>query len=575
MTLAATQAQIALEGASKARGVLTRNRIRLAVVVGCLIFAVLAGRLVQLAMTAVEEKFPGAVQSALTASRPALIDRNGLEMAIDLQAPSLFAEPRNIIDLDEAVEKLARALPELGRDFLRERLDGDEGFVWLKRELSPAQEDAILRLGIPGVDFVTETKRYYPGGPVAAHVLGAVDVDNVGIAGIERYIDTEEVAVLQELGFARDRALAPIRLSIDLRVQNAMHSELTDALARYQAIAAAGVMMDVRTGEIVALVSLPDFDPNNPASALTPVDGRTDARINRISAGTFELGSTFKTITMAAALDAGAISITDRFDARYPIRFGRYSIDDFHGQHRVLTVPEIYKYSSNIGIIKVVQTLGRDNYRAFLSRVGLDGSPIIELPERKPANVPARFSEIVAATAAFGHGLSVTPLQLATAYSAIVNGGRFVPPTLIARTEEAARAESRQALRPETSALLRYLLRLNGIEGTGSRTNRIAEGFRIGGKTGTAEKVINGRYSSDVTLAVFASVFPMDDPRYAMVILVDEPHRENAQSGKTAAWNAGEVSGRVIRRVGPLLGVVPNLDPTLDEALVPAVLRQP
>ncbi len=573
MTLAATQAQIALEGASKVRGALTRNRIRLAIVVGCVVFAILGGRLVQLAMTAAEEKFPGAVQSALTASRPALIDRNGLEMAIDLQAPSLYAEPRNIIDLDEAVEKLAQALPELGRDFLRERLDGDEGFVWLKRELSPAQEDAILRLGIPGVDFVTETKRYYPGGPVAAHVLGAVDVDNVGIAGLERYIDTDQVAVLQELGFARDRALAPIRLSIDLRVQNAMHSELTDALERYQAIAAAGVMMDIRTGEILALASLPDFDPNNPASALAPVEGRTDARINRISAGTFELGSTFKTITMAAALDAGAISITDRFDARYPVHFGRYAIDDFHGQHRVLSVPEIYKYSSNIGIIKVEQTLGRDNYRAFLSRLGLDGAPLIELPERKRANVPERFSEIVAATAAFGHGLSVTPLQLVTAYSAIANGGLFVPPTLMARTEEEARAQSRRVLRPETSDLMRYLLRLNGIEGTGKRTSEIAEGFRIGGKTGTAEKVINGRYSSDVTLAVFASVFPMDAPRYAMVILVDEPQRENAQSGKTAAWNAGEVSGRIIRRVGPLLGVVPDLDPGLDEALVPVVLR--
>lgn len=573
MSLARAGAPIALEGASKARGALTRNRIRLAIALGCLIFAVLAGRLVQLALSATEDRFPGAVQSALTASRPALIDRHGLEMAIDLQAPSLFAEPRNIVDLDEAVEKLARALPELGRDFLRERLDGDEGFVWLERELSPAQRDAIFRLGLPGIDFVSETKRYYPGGPVAAHVLGAVDVDNVGIAGIERHIDQDQIAVLQELGFARDRALAPMRLSIDLRVQNAVHRELTDALVRYQAIAAAAVMMDVRTGEILALASLPDFDPNNPASALAPVDGRTDARINRITAGTFELGSTFKTITMAAALDAGAISITDSFDARYAVRFGRYSIDDFHGQHRVLTVPEIYKYSSNIGIIKVVQTLGRDNYRAFLSRVGLDGTPIVELPERKPANVPARFSEIVAATAAFGHGLSVTPLQLATAYSAIVNGGWFTPPTLLARTEEEAQAQSRRVLRPETSDLMRYLLRLNGIEGTGSRTNRIAEGFRIGGKTGTAEKVIDGRYSSDVTLAVFASVFPMDAPRYAMVVLVDEPQRENAQSGKTAAWNAGEVSGRIIARVGPMLGVVPDLDPALDQALVPVLLR--
>ncbi|HUV32726.1 MAG TPA: penicillin-binding protein 2, partial [Devosiaceae bacterium] len=569
MALSRTTADpIAIVGAQKARGNLTRNRIRLAMVLGCMIFAVVAGRLVQLALSTFEDPITGQVQSALRNSRPALLDRNGIEMAIDIQAPSLFAEPRNIVDLDEAVEKLARALPELDRGFLRERLDGDEGFVWIARELTPAQQERIFRLGIPGVDFLSETKRYYPGGPVAAHVLGAVNIDNVGIAGVERHIDREEVALLQELGFARDAALQPERLSIDLRVQNAMHRELTDALTRYQAIAAAGVMMNVNTGEIVALVSLPDFDPNHPATALEPVDGRKDARINRITAGTFELGSTFKTITMAAALDAGAVSITDRFDATRAIRFGRYAIDDFHGEHRVLSVPEIYRYSSNIGIIKVMQAMGKDNYRAFLTRLGLDAGPIIELPERKTASVPETFSEVGAATAAFGHGLSVTPLQLATAYAALVNGGTFIPPTLFMRSEAAARAVGGPVVARATSDQIRYLMRLNGREGTGSRTSRIADGFRVGGKTGTAEKVIDGRYSSEVTLAVFASAFPMDDPQYAMVILVDEPQRENAQSGKTAAWNAGDVSGRIIRRVGPMLGVMPDFDPALDSGLV-------
>lgn len=573
MSEATAGGPIAIDGASKARGHLTRNRIRLAMALGIALFAIVAARLVWIASLPVEDAISGQVQSALTNSRPALLDRNGLELAIDIQAPSLFAEPRNIVDLDEAVEKLARALPELDRAFLRDRLDGDEGFVWLERELTPAQVDRVFRLGIPGIDFLSETKRFYPGGNVAAHVLGAVNIDNVGIAGIERYVDLEEVALLQELGFARDRTLEPMRLSIDLRVQNAMHRELSDALTRYQAIAAAGVMIDVDTGEIVALASLPDFDPNDPASALEPVDGRTDARINRITAGTFELGSTFKTITMAAALDSGAVSITDRFDATHAIRFGRFAIDDFHGQHRVLTVPEIYKYSSNIGIIKAMQAMGKDAYRAFLTRLGLDAGPIVELPERKAASVPERFSEVGAATASFGHGLSVTPLQLAAAYAALVNGGSFVPPTLFARSEEEAAAVARPVIARGTSDQIRYLMRLNGREGTGSRTNRIAEGLRIGGKTGTAEKVIDGRYSSSVTLAVFASAFPMDDPRYAMIILVDEPKRENAQSGRTAAWNAGEVSGRIIARAGPMLGVLPDTDPAIDEALTPAVLR--
>lgn len=572
-SIAHAAAPIEIEGARKARRNLTRNRIRLAMVLGCLLFLIVAGRLVMLAMVGVDETIFGQVQSALTASRPALLDRNGIEMAMDIRAPSLFAEPRNIVDLDEAVEKLARALPELDPAFIRDRLDGDEGFVWLARELTLAQQDQIFRLGIPGVDFLSETKRYYPGGPVAAHILGAVNIDNVGIAGIERHIDLEEVALLQQLGFARSRTLEPMNLSIDLRVQNAMHRELTDALTRYQAIAAAGVMIDVQTGEIVALVSLPDFDPNNPASALEPLNGDKDARINRITAGTFELGSTFKTITMAAALDSGAVTIIDRFDARSAVHFGRFAIDDFHGEHRVLTVPEIYRYSSNIGIIKVMQTLGKDNYRAFLTTIGLDASPIIELPERKAASVPERFSDVGAATAAFGHGLSVTPLQLVTAYAAIINGGIFVPPTLFARTPDEAAVLGRRVISPETSALMRYLMRLNGLEGTGRRTSEIADGFRVGGKTGTAEKVIDGRYSSDVTLAVFASAFPMDAPRYAMVILVDEPDRENPESGKTAAWNAGDVSGRIIQRVGPMLGVLPDFDPEIDRAIVPEVLR--
>ena len=571
MSFAATS--IELVGARKARRNLTRNRIRLAIVIGLALFLVIGGRLVLLALEEVDDTISGQVQSALENSRPALLDRNGIEMAMDIQAPSLFGEPRNIVDLDEAVEKLARVLPSLDPAFIRDRLDGDEGFVWLARELTPAQQEAVMALGLPGIDFVTETRRYYPGGNAAAHVLGAVNIDNVGIAGIESFIDREEVALLQQLGFARSRELAPMRLSIDMRVQNAMHRELTDAFTRYQAKAAAGVMIDVETGEIVAMVSMPDFDPNTPASMLAPVGDDRNARVNRITAGTFELGSTFKTLTMAAALEAGAVSVTDSFDARYPVQFGRFAIDDFHGEHRILTVPEIYRYSSNIGIIKVMQTLGKDRYRAFLSDIGIDAGPIVELPERKLASVPETFSEIAAATAAFGHGLSATPLQLATAYAALVNGGMFIPPTLFARSEDEALAMSHRIVSEETSDTIRYLMRLNGLEGTGTRTSNIAAGFRVGGKTGTAEKVIDGRYSSDVTLCIFASAFPMDAPRYAMVILIDEPQRENAQSGKTAAWNAGDVSGRIIQRVGPMLGVLPDFDPGLDRALIPAVLR--
>lgn len=556
---------IAIDGARKSRGHMTKSRIRLTIAIAMVVFAVVAIRLVMLATVQVDDVTLGQARPALTATRPALLDRNGSPLAIDIQVPSLFAEPRRIIDVDEAVEALSAEFPTMDRKWLRERLDGDEGFVWLKRELTPQQKERILRLGIPGIDFVSESRRFYPGGNVAAHILGAVNVDNVGIAGLERHLDQREVALLQDLGFARDRSLQPVELSIDLRVQHAMHRELEDALTRYQAIAAAGVMMNVKTGEIVALVSLPDFDPNMPAGALE------EGRINRITAGKFELGSTLKPITAAAALDSGLVQITDEFDATKPVQFGRFRIGDFHAKKRVLSLPEVIKYSSNIGTIKMMQAMGKERFRAFLTNVGMDGSPVIELPEKTQSQIKDKFSEVGAATASFGHGLSITPLQLLTAYAALVNGGDLIAPTLLPRDRIAALANSKKVINERTSDQIRYLLRLNAIEGSGRKA--APDGYRVGGKTGTAEKVVDGKYSDDKLLNVFASAFPMDAPQYAMVILVDEPKKEDERSGHTAAWNAGAVTGRIIERVAPMLGIVPNLDPELDAQLVPVELR--
>jgi len=556
---------IAIDGARKSRGHMTKSRIRLTIALAMLVFGVVAVRLVMLATAVVDDVALGQARPALTATRPALVDANGSPLAIDIQVPSLFAEPRRIIDVDEAVEALASEFPDMDRKWLRNRLDGDEGFVWLKRELTPQQKERILRMGIPGIDFVSESRRFYPGGNVAAHILGAVNVDNVGIAGLERYLDQREVALLQDLGFARDRSLQAVELSVDLRVQHVMHRELVDALERYKAIAAAGVMMNVQTGEIVALVSLPDFDPNMPSGALE------EGRINRITAGKFELGSTFKPLTAAAALDSGLVQITDKFDARKPVWFGRFPIGDFHAKKRILSLPEVIKYSSNIGTIKMMQAMGKDRYREFLTRIGIDGKPVIELPEKTQSKVLEKFSEVGAATASFGHGLSVTPLQLLTAYSALVNGGDFITPTLLPRDRIGALANSRKVIRKDTSDKIRYLLRLNALEGSGRKAS--PEGYRVGGKTGTAEKVVDGKYSKEKRLNVFASAFPMDAPQYAMIILVDEPEKENEQSGHTAAWNAGVVTGRIIERVAPMLGIVPNLDPELDAQLVPVELR--
>lgn len=566
-------APIALDGTRKSRGNLTKARIRWVILALVLGFAVIAGRLVQLGSIVTDSSIEGVERDVITASRPVILDRNGLELAVDIRVPSLFAEPRRIVNVDEAVEALAEVLPDLDRKWLRQRLTGDEGFVWVKRELTPALRERILHLGIPGLDFVTESKRFYPGGSEASHILGAVNIDNQGIAGIEKQMDSESIALLQSIGLARGAELSPVSLALDLRVQHVMHAQLTDALTRYQAIAAAGVMMDVRTGEIIALASLPDFDPNNPASAFEQWNGKDNERFNRITSGIYELGSTFKTVTFAAALDSGLVRITDSFDARFGIRFGRFTIDDFHGKHRVLTVPEVYKYSSNIGTIRMMQALGKENFRAFLSTLGFDSPAPLELPEKRVPKVPEKFSEIVAATASFGHGLSISPLHMVRAMAAFVNDGNMVEPTMYQRSQAEAEATYVRVISPQTSAYIRYLMRLNALEGSGSRMNKAADGYRAGGKTGTAEKVVDGRYSTEKALSVFASAFPLDDPQYAMVILVDEPKRENPQSGTTAGWNAGEVTGRIVQRVAPMLGISPDFDEILDAELVPNELR--
>jgi cell division protein FtsI (penicillin-binding protein 3) len=558
---------IALDGARKARGNLTQARIRWMVLAMLLGFGLVGGRLVQLGMVVPDSTIEGQARDVITATRPPILDRNGLEMAVDIRVPSLFAEPRRIIDVEEAVQKLRTVLPDLSEDWLRNRLTGDKGFVWVQRELSPAIQERVMRLGIPGIDFITESKRFYPGMTEASHILGSTNVDNQGIAGIERHMDGENVALLQDLGLARGNALAPVELSVDMRVQHVMHEQLLDAMTRYSAVAAAGVMMDIYTGEIISLVSLPDFDPNDPKSALVK------DTFNRITSGIFEPGSIFKTVTIAGALDSGAVRINDQFDARFGIRFGRFTIDDFHGKHRILSLPEVYKYSSNIGTIRVMQAMGKENFRAFLGRMGFDKRVPFELPEMRLPTMPKDFSEVGAATASFGHGLSVSPLHMVAAYASFVNGGNLVPPTLYKRDVAATEPLYERVLQPATSEAMRYLMRLNALEGSGSQMNKAAQGYRVGGKTGTAEKVVDGRYSSSKVTNFFGSAFPLDNPRYAMVIMVDEPKAENPQSGTTAGWNAGTVTGRIVQRVAPMLGIAPDFSEVLDQNLVPPVLR--
>lgn len=564
---------IALTGARKFRGNLTKTRITWVIAGLITIFGVVAGRLIQLGTEANDTTIEGRSRAAITAARPAILDRNGLEMAVDIRVPSLYAEPRRIIDVDEAVEKLRTVLPDLDPAWLRKKLSGDKGFVWIKRKLTPALEDKIYQLGIPGLDFLTESRRFYPGGNEAADILGSVNIDNRGIGGIEEYLDKQDLNVLQQTGIATGQNLKPVQLSIDMRVQHAMRQELLAGLAKYQAKDDAAVMIDVRTGEVIAMVSLPDFDPNDPSSMVAPYNGEPGMRINRITAGKYELGSTMKTVTIAGALDSGLVKMTDRFDARFGVRFGRFTIDDFHGQHRILTLPEVYKYSSNIGAIHIMQQWGKDNFRAFMTKIGFDAPLPIELPEKTHSNIPKTLSDVVAATASFGHGIAVTPLHMAQAMAAFVNDGVYEPPTLFMRTPEQAAAVAKRFVSPRTSVEIRELMRLNALEGSGTVMDRAAQGYRVGGKTGTADKVVNGRYDPRKNFNVFASAFPMDDPKYAMVVIIDEPHRASPMEGDTAGWNAGEITGKIVADVAPMLGVAPDFDRALDDKMVPQSIR--
>jgi cell division protein FtsI (penicillin-binding protein 3) len=528
-----------------------RPRIRLAVGVFTLAFGLIIGRLVMLGiMDPPAGGTAGDASASIATGRPDLLDRNGEVLAADIKTASLYGEPRNIADPDEAAEALVTVLPDLDLAALRKRLSGDAGFVWIKREITPQQQKKIHALGIPGIGFLTENRRFYPGGPTAAHVLGLVNVDNQGIAGIEKYVDDKWLADLHAAGFARGEALDPVKLSLDISVQHILRDELTQAMARYHAIAAGGVVLNLHTGEILALASLPDYDPNDPVDALKP------DRLNRMTAGVFELGSIFKSFTFAMAFDSGAVTMNDSLDASSAIRVGRFTINDFHGKHRVLTVPEVFIYSSNIGTARMALKVGSEGQQAYLKRFGFFSGPSIELPEVGKPLIPKKWTDLTTMTVAFGHSMAVSPLQVAIADAALLNGGKLIPATLLPRTREEADKLAVQVLSPETSASMRYLMQLNVQKGSGTRA--AVPGYLVGGKTGTAEKVDGGRYSGNKRLNSFLAAFPMDDPQYVVLVMLDEPKPEKEGMGATAGLNAAPTVAAVIRRSAALLGVKPR-----------------
>ncbi len=497
------------------------------------------------------QSLKGDAEQAVSGARPDLLDRNGEILATDVTAMSVFAEPNRIIDKDEAVELITAVLPDVDAKELRQRLGSRKGFVWVKRQITPKEQAEIFHLGLPGVGFLPENKRIYPNGPIGAHVIGYVDKDNVGIAGMEKYLDEQSLTDPHVPGFAVDPdSLKPVRLSLDLKLTHALRDELLKGMDRFRAKAGAGMVIDVNTGEVLALESLPDYDPNE------PVDAQDPTRINRINVGVYEMGSTFKALSIAMALESGKVNLATRVDARDSLRYGRFTIHDFHATHRVLTVPEVFTHSSNIGTARMALMVGVEGHKAFLKKMGQLDRLRTELPESAEPLVPKRWGELNTMTIAFGQGLNVAPIQAVMAVCALVNGGKMMVPTFLTRTLEEAAKVNHRVVSEQTSESLRYLMRSNATHGSASFAN--IPGYYVGGKTGTADKIIHGRYSENKVFTTFMAIVPADKPKYLYLTLYDDPAPAPEDHGyHTAAYNAGRVTGALIRRAEPLEGVPP------------------
>jgi cell division protein FtsI (penicillin-binding protein 3) len=527
-----------LDGNAKRAIEIGRSRLLFGAALFTLAFFVIAARLVTVSLLSdgAEPRLSVLTPQGAQPERGEIHDRNGVVLATNLVTASLYVNPQQVIDIEEAATKISQALPDVDPIDLLEKLTSDRSFVWVKRGLTPRQHEAVNRLGLPGFYFQREERRVYPQGSLTAHVVGFADVDNRGLSGIEQSFDE----TLRQGG-------RPVTLSIDLRIQNILREELGKAVADFTAIGGGAVLLDIRTGEILGMVSLPDFDPNDAGIA------SEESRFNRNALGVYEMGSTFKIFNTAMALDAGIVSLNDGFDARRPIHIGGHTISDFKPKNRWLTVPEIFMYSSNIGSAKMAEQAGTERQQLFMNRLGFFKQVPLELPERGKPMYPSDWKPINTMTIAYGHGLAVTPLHLVSGVAAVVNGGLLRPMTLMKRDSDDP-APGRRIIREETSEKMRQLLRLVVQGGTGKFAD--VAGYIVGGKTGTADKQKGRGYSEDSRVASFVGAFPMNDPRYAFLIMVDEPKpNEHSHGYATGGWVAAPAVHNIVERVAPLVGL--------------------
>ncbi|MDF2140209.1 penicillin-binding protein 2 [Paenirhodobacter sp. CAU 1674] len=504
--------------------------------------------------------------AAIMAQRADITDRQGRVLATNLVTHALYAQPPMLIDPVNTAEKLVEIFPDLDRDRLVRDFTGTRKFLWIKKKISPEQMQAVHDIGDPGLLFGPREMRLYPNGALAAHVLGGArfgaegvsSAEIVGVAGVEKAFD----------GWLRDpaNAGAPLKLSIDLTIQSAMEEILSGGMKLMNAKGATAVLMEVQTGEIVAMASLPDFDPNDRPAPLTKGDAGDSPLFNRAVQGVYELGSTFKIFAVAQAMEMGLVNPGTMISTKTPLVYGRFRIRDFHNYGAENSVTDVIVHSSNVGTAHIAQMIGPERQREFLGKLGfLEPTPVelVEAPTGRPI-IPQKWSEISAMTIGYGHGLSASPLHLAAAYATVANGGRKITPTLVHNADHAPgeRVMSEVVAR-RTLAMMRAVV----TRGTASFGD--VKGYQVAGKTGTADKAKpTGGYYKDKVIATFAGTFPVTDPKYVLILTLDEPSENSgSEPRRTAGWTAVPVAAEVIRRVAPLLGLRPQADPETLEGI--------
>ena len=532
------------------------QRLMLGMLVYAGIIAIIALRLIYLAAFGDHAGRKGGLTD-FAPERADIVDRDGQALARTIDAWTIGLHPAKIIGnkLDLA-RKLAELMPEKDAAAYLQMLRSDRNFYYLRRRAPPGLVEAINALGEPGLALEREPDRLYPQTTLAAHVIGFTDLDGKGNAGMERAFDER----------LRDPELRgqPLVLSISSRVQQALEHELNEAMVKFSAIGAAGVVMDIHSGEILAMTSLPQLNPNAAGQ------GTPEARFNRATLGVYELGSTFKPFTVAMAMDSGIIkSFGQLYNCPNALHVAGRTITDTHPFGRACSVAEIMKESSNIGTAQIADQIGPTRQKEFLRKMGFLDKVQIELKERGRTLTPgANWNQIETMTVGYGHGIAVTPLHLATGYATLFNGGIYRPATLLKVDKNHAAGKGHRVFSEDTSYKMRALLRLVVMQGTGKKAD--APGYRVGGKTGTAEKIVGGHYTSSLVVTSFAGVFPMDEPRYVMVVMLDEPHATAETFGfHTAGWNVAPVVSKTISRIAPMLGVRPdkNREPNMAEVL--------